>query len=75
MLNKIKYTLHQAPAKWVALLQAVVALIAFYVENFPQAAVIALITSVTGLGFVAQKVEDEKTYDAFLVDPNIKEEN
>lgn len=75
MLEKIKYTLHQAPAKWVALLQAVVALIAFYVENFPQAAVIALITSVTGLGFVAQKVEDEKTYDAFLVDPNIKEEN
>lgn len=73
MLEKIKYTLHQAPAKWVALLQAVVALIAFYVENFPQAAVIALITSVTGLGFVAQKVEDEKTYDAFLVDPNIKE--
>lgn len=73
MLNKIKYTLHQAPAKWVALLQALVALIAFYVENFPQAAVIALITSVTGLGFVAQKVEDEKTYDAFLVDPNIKD--
>lgn len=73
MLEKIKYTLHQAPAKWVALLQAVVALVAFYVENFPQAAVIALITSVTGLGFVAQKVEDEKTYDAFLVDPNFKD--
>jgi hypothetical protein len=72
MLEKIKYTLHQAPAKWVALLQAVVALIAFYVDNFPQAAVIALITSVTGLGFVAQKVEDTKTYEAFLVDPNIE---
>lgn len=72
MLEKIKYTLHQAPAKWVALLQAVVALIAFYVDNFPQAAVLALITSVTGLGFAAQKVEDAKTYEAFLVDPNIE---
>lgn len=70
MLDKIKYIIHQAPAAWTALLQALVALVAFYIENFPEAAVLGLITAVTGLGLAAQKVENAKTYDAFLVDPN-----
>lgn len=68
----MKYLFEQAPAKWVALIQAVVALLAVFVDGLPEEAVVTLILAATGLGFHAQKLEDEKTYDAFLVDPEIK---
>jgi hypothetical protein len=66
----MKYLFEQAPAKWVALIQAAVALAAVFVDGLPQEAVVTLIIAATGLGFHAQKIENEKTYDAFLVDPN-----
>lgn len=67
----MKYIIEKAPAKWAALVQALVALVAAYVDGLPQEAIVALIFAATGLGFAAQKVEDSKTYDAFLVDPNL----
>jgi hypothetical protein len=51
----------KAPASWAAVIQAAVALVAVYVDNLPQEAILALITAVTGLGFAAQKVENSKT--------------
>jgi predicted branched-subunit amino acid permease len=57
------------PASWAAVIQAVVALVAVYVPTLPQAAVLALITAVTGLGFAAQRVEDGKTEAALWTDP------
>jgi hypothetical protein len=68
----MKYLFEQAPAKWVAFIQAAVALAAAFIDGLPEEAVVALIIAATGLGLHAQKVEDEKTYDAFLVDPEIK---
>ena len=57
------------PASWAAVIQAVVALVAVYVKDLPQAAILALITAVTGLGFAAQKVEHGKTEAALWTDP------
>lgn len=59
----------KAPASWAAVIQAVVALVAVYVKDLPQAAILALITAVTGLGFAAQKVENGKTESALWTDP------
>lgn len=59
----------KAPASWAAVIQAVVALVAAYVKDLPEAAILALITAVTGLGFAAQKVEDGKTNAALYTDP------
>ena len=64
--------LKKAPVSWAAVIQAVVALVAVYVPDLPQAAVLALITAVTGLGFAAQRVENIKTLDAFYADPKVK---
>ena len=55
----------KAPALWAAAIQAVVALVAVYVPDLPQTAILALITAVTGLGFAAQRVENIKTEEAF----------
>jgi hypothetical protein len=68
----VKYFIEKAPAKWAALVQALVAVVAVFVDGLPVEAVVTLILAATGLGFAAQKIEDEKTYDAFLVDPEIK---
>lgn len=57
------------PASWAAVIQAVVALVAVYVPDFPEAAVLTLIGAVTGLGFVAQKVEHGKTVAAYYTLP------
>jgi hypothetical protein len=51
----------KAPASWAAVIQAAVALVAVYVHDLPQEAILALITAVTGLGFAAQRVENSKT--------------
>lgn len=59
----------KSPASWAAVIQAVVALVAVYVPSLPQAAILALVTAVTGLGFVAQRVENGKTEAALWTDP------
>ena len=59
----------KSPASWAAVIQAAVALVAAYVPSLPQAAILALVTAVTGLGFVAQRVEDGKTEAALWTDP------
>lgn len=59
----------KAPASWAAVIQAVVALVAVYVPDLPQGAILAIITAVTGLGFAAQHVENSKTMAAYLVEP------
>ena len=56
------------PAQWAGLIQAVVALVAIYVE-IPVEAVLGLIAAATGLSFHAQKVENEKTLSALWTDP------
>jgi hypothetical protein len=61
--------LERNPARWAAVIQAAVALVAVYVKDLPVEAVLALIAAVTGLGFVAQKVEDGKTEAAYWADP------
>ncbi len=68
----MKYFIEKAPARWAAFVQALVALVAVYVDGLPQEAVLALIFAAAGLGEVAQKIEDSKTYDAFLVSPEVK---
>ena len=68
----MKYFIEKAPARWAAFVQAFVALVAVYVDGLPQEAIVALILAAAGLGEVAQKIEDSKTYDAFLVDPEVK---
>ena len=68
----MKYLIEKAPARWAALIQALVALVAVYVDGLPVEAVTLLILAAAGLGEFAQKIEDSKTYDAFLVDPEIK---
>ena len=60
--------LYKAPASWAAVVQAVVALVAVYVPSLPQGAILALITAVTGLGFAAQRVENNKTLTALFAD-------
>lgn len=57
------------PASWAAVIQAAVALAAVYVEGLPVEAILALVTAVTGLGFVAQRVEHDKTIAAYWTDP------
>ena len=57
------------PARWASVIQAVVALAAVYIKDLPVEAVLALIAAVTGLGFVAQNVEDGKTDSAYWTDP------
>ncbi len=59
----------KSPASWAAVIQAVVALVAVYVPDLPQAAILTLITAVTGLGFAAQGVENKKTKAAYFSDP------
>ena len=59
----------KSPASWAAVIQAAVALVAVYVPTLPQAAILALITAVTGLGFAAQHVENGKTEAALWTDP------
>lgn len=62
----------KSPASWAAVIQAVVALVAVYVKDLPQEAVLGLITAVTGLGFAAQRVENMKTEEAFWINPEAK---
>lgn len=65
----MKKWFQKSPASWAAVIQAVVALVAVYVPTLPQAAILALITAVTGLGFAAQRVENGKTEAALWTDP------
>lgn len=67
----MKYVFEQAPARWVAFIQALVVLVAAFVKDLPVEAVVTIIVTLVGLNEYVQKVEDGKTYDAFLVDPNI----
>jgi hypothetical protein len=67
----MKYKFEQAPARWVAFIQALVVLAAAYVQDLPVEAVVTIIVTLLGLNEYVQKVEDAKTYDAFLVDPSI----
>ena len=56
------------PARVAGILQALVALLAIYVD-IPVEAVLALIAAATGVSFHAQKVENEKTESALWTDP------
>lgn len=56
------------PARVAGVVQAVVALLAVYVD-IPVEAVLALIAAATGLSFHSQKVENEKTESALWTDP------
>ena len=69
MFSSILRSFNRAPARWAATFQAVVALVAVYVPDLPQAAILALIAAVTGVGFVAQSVENGKTQAALWTDP------
>lgn len=57
------------PARWAAVIQATVALVAVYVQDLPTEAILALVSAVTGLGFYAQHVENQKTVAALWTDP------
>lgn len=56
------------PAQLAGLIQAIVALVAVYID-IPVEAVLGLIAAATGLSFHAQKVENEKTESALWTDP------
>ncbi len=56
------------PARVAGLVQAIVALLAVYVD-IPVEAVLTLIAAATGLSFHSQKVENEKTESALWTDP------
>ena len=59
----------KSPAAWAGLIQAAIALIAVYVPNLPQGAILAFVAAATGLSFQAQKIENQKTEAAFFADP------
>ena len=63
----------KSPAAWAGVIQAAVTLVAVYVPNLPQGAVLAFIAAATGLSFQAQKVENQKTEAAFFTDPDYAE--
>lgn len=59
----------KSPAAWAGLIQAAIALVAVYVPNLPQGAILAFVAAATGLSFQAQKIENQKTEAALFTDP------
>lgn len=59
----------KSPAAWAGLIQAAIAIIAVYVPNLPQGAILAFVAAATGLSFQAQKIENQKTEAALFTDP------
>lgn len=64
---------NKSPAAWAGIIQAAMALVAVYVPNLPQAAILAIIGAATGLSFHSQKVENQKTHSALWTDPEDSE--
>lgn len=60
---------NKSPASWAGMIQAAIALIAVYVPNLPQGAILAFLAAATGLSFQAQKIENQKTEAALYTDP------
>lgn len=64
---------NKSPAAWAGIIQASMALVAVYVPNLPQVAILAIIGAATGLSFHSQRVENQKTESALWTDPEDSE--